>query len=120
MTIVIKFGRMEIPKSEEDVRKISEEIEKSIHQHSLSEEGGVSRIDAVVHQLEHIQELLIHVIQSIREVRDSMDNLTSAIRRSTKIIALGFILSSTNDMEIKKRIAEIILKDVGLDAKDIT
>lgn len=107
---MVKLNRLKIPKSEEDVERISEEIEASMHHH----EGAISGGEAIAHQLEHVQELLIHVIQGIREVRDSIDNLSSIVRKSVRIMALGYILSSTENREVRRKIIETIIKDVGL------
>jgi ferritin len=114
---MVKLGRMEIPKSEEDVKRINEEIEKNMemHQHSHSDEDALSDVDSIVHQLGHVQELLIHIIQSIKEVRNSIDNLTSVIRKNSRIIALAYMLNVINNEEDKRKIVEIISKDLNLD-----
>ncbi|MCS7110699.1 MAG: hypothetical protein N3D82_01900 [Ignisphaera sp.] len=113
---MIKLGKLEIPKSEEDVKRISEEIEESMHQHHPGEgEDSASNAEAIAHQLEHVQDLLIHVIRGIKEIRDSIDNLSSIVRKNMKVVALGYILLSVENREIKKKIAELIIKDMGLD-----
>lgn len=116
---MVKLSRIEILKSEEDVKRVAEEIEKSMdmQQHNVAEESEVQELNTVAHQLEHIQELLIHIIQSIRGVRDSIDSLTSVIRKNIKVMALAYMLPSINDEEIRRKILEILIKDLELDKK---
>lgn len=116
-----KFSRMSIPKSEEDIQKISEEIMKSEgaeeeHEHE-HEATPTADLGMISHQLAHIQELLIHVIQSIRELRDSVDGLASATRRSLKTLSLVQLMNNVNDQELRSKILEQVLKELGIESK---
>jgi len=122
---MVKIERMTIPKSEDDVRELMERISRE-----MSEAGGegqhVSEGEVessgiiqgeIVHQLAHIQELLIHVIQSVREVRDSIDNLSITLRKNLRTLAYIWLLNSIDSEEIKKDLLDTIVKELGLDIK---
>jgi len=119
-----KFSRMNIPKSEEDVKKISEEImqqesqnieveteESEVHSHKEVD------LSIVAHELTHIQELLLHVIHVIRELRDSVDNLNVTIRKSLRALALLQVVNSMSDTELKFKLLEQVSKDLGIELK---
>ncbi|MEM0026884.1 MAG: hypothetical protein QXT53_02040 [Ignisphaera sp.] len=114
-----KFSRMSIPKNEEDIQRISEEIMKSEGAEEEHEHETIStaNLDMISHQLAHIQELLIHVIQSIRELRDSVDGLASATRRSLKTLGLVQFMNNVNDPELRSKILDQVLKELGIEAK---
>lgn len=115
-----KFGRMNIPKSEEDIQKISEEIMKSEgveEEHEHEAEHAPTDLDMIAHQLAHIQELLIHVIQSIRELRDSVDGLASITRRSLKTLSLVQFINNISDPELRSKILDQVMKELGIETK---
>jgi len=122
---MVKIERMSIPKSEDDVRELMERISREIseaseeEQHASEEEVESSGIiqGEIVHQLTHIQELLIHVIQSVREVRDSIDNLSITLRKNLRTLAYIWLLNSIDSEEIKKDLLDTIVKELGLDIK---
>jgi hypothetical protein len=123
-----KFSRMTIPKSEDDIKKISEEIMQQEHQvvelgAEEAEEGthmhahGEADLSVIIHELNHMQELLLHVIQAIRELRDSVDNLDITIRKSLRALALLQVANSLSDAESRHRLLEQVSKDLGVDVK---
>jgi hypothetical protein len=126
---MVKISRLEIPKSEEDLRKISEEImreEAEKHEHEQEEVveaheahgyGHEHEVDlgVIAHQLGHLQELMLQVIQGVREVRDSIDDLSATLRRSLRALALLQAMSVIDDAELKKKLLEQVAKDLGID-----
>jgi len=123
-----KFSRMTISKSEDDIKKISEEIRQQEHQvvelgAEEAEEGthmhahGEADLSVITHELTHMQELLLHVIQAIRELRDSVDNLGITIRKSLRALALLQVANSLSDAESRHRLLEQVSKDLGVDVK---
>jgi len=120
-----KLGRMEIPKSEEDLQKLTEEIMKEEAEASGHEEGyephehhehaEVAGLDEVVHQLVHMYESIIYAVQALREVRDSLDIIASNIKRSSRALALAVLLSQTQDPESRRKLVELLSKELGID-----
>ncbi|ADM28622.1 hypothetical protein Igag_1825 [Ignisphaera aggregans DSM 17230] len=122
---MVKIERMTIPKSEDDLRELTERISREMSEASEEEqhasEGEVESSGIIqgeiAHQLTHIQELLIHVIQSVREVRDSIDNLSITLRKNLRTLAYIWLLNSIDSEEIKKDLLDAIAKELGLDIK---
>ena len=119
-----KFDRLSIPKSEEDVRRIVEkEVSSSSETYEEQEQPTpytISDLTAIAHQLAHVQELLLYIIQTLREVRDSIDTLSISLRRNLRALALAQLLMQTSSPELKKKIIEQLAKDLGInDLKNI-
>jgi len=122
---MVKIERLTIPKSEDDVRELMERISREMSEvgeggrHASGEEveSSGSIQEEIVHQLTHIQELLIHVIQSVREVRDSIDNLSVTLRKNLRVLAYIWLLNSIDSEEIKRELLNTIAKELGLDIK---
>ncbi len=120
---MVKIERMSIPKSEDDVRELTERISREMSEesgrgYSISEEKIESSEiiqREIAHQLAHIQELLIHIIQGVREIRDSIDNLSITLRKNLRIAAYIWLLNSIDSEEIKKILLDTIFKELGLD-----
>jgi hypothetical protein len=126
---MVKISRMEIPKSEEDLRRISEEImkeeaeehghehEEVVEEHEVHGHAHEHEVDlgVIAHQLGHLQELMLQVIQGVREVRDSIDDLSAALRRSLRALAVLQAMSIIDDAELKKKLLEQVAKDLGID-----
>ena len=120
-----KFKRIDIPKSEEDVRRITEEIMK---QEMVKEEAeeieehkqhGVSNTELIAQELGHVQELLLHLIQSIRELRDSVDTLALIVKKSLRAIALLQLMNMMNDENSRMYLLEQVSKDLGIEIKKL-
>jgi hypothetical protein len=126
---MVKISRMEIPKSEEDLRRISEEImkeeaeehghehEEVVEEHEVHGHAHEHEVDlgVIAHQLGHLQELMLQVIQGVREVRDSIDDLSATLRRSLRALAVLQAMSIIDDAELKKKLLEQVAKDLGID-----
>jgi len=120
-----KLGRMEIPKSEEDLQKLTEEIMKEEAEAAGHEEGyehhehhahaEVAGLDEVIHQLVHMYESILYAVQALREVRDSLDIIASNIKRSSRALALAVLLSQTQDPESRRKLVELLSKELGID-----
>jgi len=122
---MVKIERMTIPKSEDDVKELMERISREMSEAGVEgqhvsegevESSGIIQGE-IVHQLAHIQEMLIHVIQSVREVRDSIDNLSVTLRKNLRTLAYIWLLNSIDSEEIKKDLLDTIVKELGLDIK---
>jgi hypothetical protein len=119
-----KFSRLSIPKSEDDVRRISEEIMQQEQKEVVAgaeERGryayeGVD-LSAIAHELTHIQELLLHIIQAIRELRDSVDTLSITIKKTLRALALLQMVNHVSDLEAKHKLLEQVYKDLGVELK---
>jgi DNA polymerase III gamma/tau subunit len=119
-----RFSRLSIPKSEDDVRRISEEIMQQEQKEVVAgaeERGryayeGVD-LSAIVHELTHIQELLLHIIQAIRELRDSVDTLSITIKKTLRALALLQMVNHVSDLEAKHKLLEHVYKDLGVELK---
>ncbi len=122
---MVKIERLSIPKSEDDVKELTERISREIsesseQEHHVSEEEVESLVGSqgeIAHQLTHIQELLIHVIQGIREIRDSVDNLSITLRKNLRVLAYIWLLNSIDNEETKKDLLDTIGKELGIDLK---
>jgi len=121
-----KLGRMEIPKSEEDLQKLTEEIMKEETEEVAGHERGyaphehhahteAAGLDEVVHQLIHMYESILYAVQALREIRDSLDIIASNIKRSSRALALAVLLSQTQDPESKRKLVELLSKELGID-----
>jgi hypothetical protein len=119
-----RFSRLSIPKSEDDVRRISEEIMQQELKEVVAgaeERGrytyeGVD-LSAIAHELTHIQELLLHIIQAIRELRDSVDTLSITIKKTLRALALLQMVNHVSDLEAKHKLLEHVYKDLGVELK---
>jgi len=120
-----KLGRMEIPKSEEDLQKLTEEImkeeaeaaghEERYEHHEHHGHAEAAGLDEVVHQLVHMYESILYAVQALREVRDSLDIIASNIKRSSRALALAVLLSQTQDPESRRKLVELLSKELGID-----
>ncbi|MDK6029178.1 hypothetical protein QPL79_07360 [Ignisphaera sp. 4213-co] len=114
---------MSIPKDEEDVKRIADEIMKEeAGNEAVAEEAHEHRhaapnLDMISHELAHIQELLIHIIQSIRELRDSVDGLAAVVRKSLRTLSLIQFINTTNDNELRAKLLEQVLRDIGIETR---
>jgi len=121
-----KLGRMEIPKSEDDLQKLTEEIMKEEAEEATGHEerhgphehrahAEVAGLDEVIHQLVHMYESILYAVQALREIRDSLDIMASNIKRSSKALALAVLLSQTQDPESRRKLVELLSKELGID-----
>jgi hypothetical protein len=123
---LVKISRLEIPKNEEDLKKITEKIMKEepeennqneevaeeVHQEHVDEhEVG---LDIIAHEVAHLYELMHHLVQTVREVRDSIDDLVDIVKENTKILALLQLINVVNDEELKQRLLEQVMDYLGI------
>lgn len=109
------------------MKKISEKImkeeaekhgqEEVVEEHKAYEHAHEYEVDlgVIAHQLGHLQELMLQVIQGVREVRDSIDDLNATLRRSLRALAMLQAMSIIDDDELKKKLLEQVAKDLGID-----
>lgn len=123
---MVKISRLEIPKNEEDLKKITEKIMKEepeennqneevaeeVHQEHVDEhEVG---LDIIAHEVAHLYELMHYLVQTVREVRDSIDDLVDIVKENTKILALLQLINVVNDEELKQRLLEQVMDYLGI------
>jgi len=105
-----RFERMEIPKSGEDVEKISQEVSKEYHheEHHHHEEV-VSLEDAVataVHMLSHLEAQLASIAGALREIDSKLSNLS----RYLGVLAKLMLLREVKSGELRERLVREIVE----------
>jgi hypothetical protein len=55
-----------------------------------------------------------HLVQTAREVRDSIDDLVDIVKENTKILALLQLINVVNDEELKQRLLEQVMDYLGI------
>ena len=115
-----KFGRLEIPKSERELQQISEKIMEEHSEEAFEEEdfeeahrehhavgaGGdlVAILNAIAHQMLHVEGAIAYLAQALREIRDSIDDLQLVMR---DMLRLQLALAMDNENEKRKIIKEL-------------
>ena len=103
-----KFGRMEIPKSGEDVERISQEVSEEYHEEHHHEEV-VSLEDAVataVHVLSHLEAQLASIAGTLREIDAKLSNLS----RYLEVLAKLMLLREVKSGELRERLVREIVE----------
>jgi len=103
-----RFGRMEIPKSGEDVERISQEVSEEYHEEHHHEEV-VSLEDAVataVHMLSHLEAQLASIAGTLREIDAKLSNLS----RYLGVLAKLMLLREVKSGELRERLVREIVE----------
>jgi predicted metallopeptidase len=99
-----RFGRMEIPKSGEDVERISQEVSGEYHaEHQHEGEEALSLEDAVataVHMLSHLEAQLASISGVLREI----DSKLSSVSRYLAVLAKLMLLREVKSGELRDRL----------------
>lgn len=114
-----KFGRLEIPKSERELQQISERIMEEHGEEEVFEEehGGheyrregagdtAAILNAIAHQMVHIEGAIAYLAQAMREIRDSIDDLQLVMRDMLRLQLALAIGDEKEKQRILKELAE--------------
>jgi hypothetical protein len=102
-----RFGRMEIPKSGEDVERISQEVSGEYHAEHQHEGEALSLEDAVataVHMLSHLEAQLESISGVLREI----DSKLGSVSRYLAVLAKLMLLREVKSGELRDRLVREI------------
>ena len=108
-TVSGRFGRMEIPKSGEDVERISQEVSEEYHEEHHHHEEAVSLEDAVataVHMLSHLEAQLASIAGTLREI----DSKLSSLGRYLGVLAKLLLLREVKSGELREKLVREIVE----------
>ncbi len=110
-TVPERFERMEIPKSGEDVEKISQEVSEEYHHEEHRHEEVVNLEDAVataVHMLSHLEAQLASIAGTLREIDSKLGNLSMYIGVLAKLLLLREVKSGDLRERLVREIVEAL------------
>ena len=100
---------MEVPKSSEDVERITQEVSEEYHGGHHHHEEEVSLEDAVataVHMLSHLEAQLASIAGTLREIDSRLSNLS----RYLGVLAKLLLLKEVKSGELRERLVREIVE----------